>query len=158
MVLHARVVRGRRGAPQRVLREPAVDPLVNRRVVEQAQVVETPHVAAVLGLEWDAPAPPLPRSAAVGDEEVADRASGAARAVGERRRDKAVGRRIEELALPAAVAKELVRIAVAPVLLQAAAEPKVLDPRAATVQEEVGEGARLRQATERPRGDVRRLL
>src|SRR5215213_10256106 len=139
MVLYARVVRGRRGPPHRVLREPAAEPLVNRRVIEQAQVVETPHVAAVLGLERDGSAAPLPRSAAVGDEEVADRASGASRAVGERRRDEAVGRGIEEPALPAAVAQELVRIAVAPVLLQAAAEPKVLDPRAATVQEEVGE-------------------
>src|SRR4051794_33121853 len=101
MVLHARGFRGRRRAPQRVLRQPLADPIVYGRVVEQAQVVEPPDVAAVLGLERDAPTPALARGAAVRDEEIADGASRAPRAGGQRRRDEAVGRGIQELALPA---------------------------------------------------------
>src|SRR5215211_1701158 len=158
MVLYADAVRGRRQPPQRVLRQPPLDALVNRRVVEEVQVVEPSDMAAVLGRERDAPAPALARRAGVGDEEVADRAAWTARLRGKGRRDEAVGRRIEERALPAAIAQELVRVAVAPVALEAAAEPKVLDARAAAVEEQVRERTRLGQAPQRPVGDVRRLL
>src|SRR4051794_14811398 len=130
MVLHARVACGRRQPPQRVLRQPAVDALVHRRMIEQPQMVDPPDVASMLGRERDPPAAALPRGAVVGDEEIAHRAAGTTWAGGERRRDEAVRGRIEERALPAAVAQELIRIAVAPVVLQAAAKAQVLDARA----------------------------
>ena len=60
--------------------------------------------------------------------------------------------------LPTAITQELVRIAIAPVLLHAAAEAKVLDPRAAMVEEEIAEGTGLRDAGERPACDVGGLL
>src|SRR5436189_1715640 len=150
MVLYARVVRGRRQPPQRVLRQPVADPLVDGRVVQQPEVVGPRDVAAVLRRERNPAPPAFARCAAVRDEEIAHEPTGSARIGRERRGDEAVRRRLEERALAAAIAEKLVGIAVAPVLLEAAAEAKVLDAGAAPGDEEVRERPRLREARERP--------
>src|SRR3954447_15335160 len=139
--------------------EPGADLGVDRRVIEEPHVIESADVTAVLDLERD-PAPAAgARSTRVADEHVARQRSEPIATPRQRRADEVVRGAGQERDLVAAVAQELVRVlALAPVLLDAASEAKILDPGASAVEEEVGEGPRLRQAVEWPGREVGRLL
>src|SRR3954468_21568703 len=119
--------RARSGSIRR-RREPAVQPLVDRRVVQQREVVRPAEVHSVLGAERDTARPAAPGGARREDERVAEEPSDrVARVAGDGRGDEAVRCAFEERDLATRGGPQRVGVEAHPVLVDERALAQVAD-------------------------------